>query len=824
MTFAPVRHALRSLGRTPVFTLTAIFTLLLGVGATVAIFSVVNRVLLRPLPYGHSERLVGAWHDMPPLGMTHAQQTMATYFVYQRHSRAIEGIGVYQSGSVNVADPGGDGEPQRLQSSWMSGTLVPVLQVAPILGRNFSQAEDLPNGPDVVMISETMWRTRFGGARSVIGRSLLVNGVSHQIVGVMPATFRFPEAATQLWLPLGLDPNSKYSDGFNYDAVARLKPGVTVEAARADFAALLNRLPEFYPDFVPGVTTKMLMDQAKPVPSLVPMRKDVTGDIAGTLWMVAAAAGLVLLVACANVSNLILVRADSRQRELAVREALGAGRARVLGHFLAESAVVAFAAGALGLALATVAVRLLVAYGPADLPRLAEVSIGGAEILFAVLISAAVALVCSAIPALRIGRTKLGSALREGGRAGTAGRARHRVRGALVAAQIALALVVLAGSGLLVRTFQQLSAVKPGFDTQGITTYWIAAPRARYANDTTVVGFYSRLTQRVATIPGVQSVGISSRLPLLKHGMNQNPFYAEGDASSAQKIPQLHIYTTVDAGYFTTMGIPIIAGRNFGSLESQRESEAIISQRTAHQFWKDSTGASSIGKRFRPLPTGPWYTVIGVAANARDTALTAGPSHTVYFPEVVPADTLLRQVRRTMALVVRSSSEPSAIIPAVQSVLRELDPTLPTFDVQPMSAVIRSSMARLSFVILILGSAAVVALLLGAVGLYGVMAYLVTLRTRELGVRIALGAQPRAVAAMMTRQGLVLTALGVTIGLGLFTLVARFLRTFLYGVAPTDPVALLAASATLVVVASLASWIPARRAARVDPVEALRAE
>jgi putative ABC transport system permease protein len=824
MTPASLRHALRSLARTPVFTLTAVFTLVIGVAATVAIFTVVNRVLLRPLPYGNSERLVGAWHDMPPLNLTHTQHTLSTYFAYQRHAKSIEGIGVYQEGSVNVADPGGAGEPQRLACSWITSTVIPVLQIQPTLGRNFTEAEDRPKGPNVVIISDAMWRARFNGDRSVIGRTLDVNGTSRQIVGVMPATFRFPLAATQLWLPLALDPNSAYSDGFNYDGVARLKPGVTLEAAHSDFAAVLKRLPELFPAFAPGVSTQMVMDQAKPVPSLIPMRKDVTGDIAGTLWMIAAAAGLVLLVACANVANLILVRADSRQRELAVREALGAGRARVLGHFLAESAVLSFAAGVLGLGIATLAVRMLVVSGPTDLPRLAEVSVGATEVLFAALVSGLVALVCSIIPALRIGRVQLGSALREGGRGGTTGRARQRVRGVLVAAQIALALVVLAGSGLLLRTFQRLNAVQPGFDAERVTTYWLAAPSARYRNDTALVQFYSQLTAKVAALPGVQSVGISSRLPLMRHGMNLNPFYTEDDASSAAKIPQLHIFTTIDGGYFRTMGIPLIAGRNFDALETQRGSEAIVSQRTAEQFFKDSTGRAALGKRFRPLPSGPWYTIIGVAGNARDTALTAIASHTVYFPQSLPLDTLFSQMRRTMALVVRSTGEPAAIIPTVRGALRELDPTLPAFDVQPMSTVIRASMARLQFVILILGSAALVALLLGAVGLYGVMAYLVTLRTRELGVRIALGAQPRAVAAMMTRQGLVLTAGGIAGGLIMFSLVARFLRTFLFGVAPSDPVALLGASLTLVVIASLASWIPARRASRVNPVEALRAE
>jgi putative ABC transport system permease protein len=425
----------------------------------------------------------------------------------------------------------------------------------------------------------------------------------------------------------------------------------------------------------------MLMDQAKPRALLVPMREDVTGGIAGAIWMVFAAAGLVLLVACANVANLILVRADARQRELAVREALGAGRARVLGHFLAESGVVTAVAAALGLALAVLAVRTLVAAGPAELPRLAEVAIGGTEVLFTLAVAGMLAIVCSIVPALRIGRVHLSNALREGGRAGTAGRTRHRVRGALVAAQIALALVVLAGSGLLLRTFQRLHAIEPGFNADKVATLWLSAPGARYRGDTALVGFFSQLTARVAAIPGVQSVGISSRLPFLSFGMNQNPFYPEDDPSYATKIPRLQLFTTTDGGYFRTMGIPLVAGRLFGSLTTQRGDEAIISQSTAEHFWKDSTGNAALGKRFRPLPFGPWYTVIGVVGNARDTALTAPPSPTVYFPQVVAADTLLRQTQRTMALVVRTTGEPTQILPAVQRALRELDPTLPTFSV-----------------------------------------------------------------------------------------------------------------------------------------------
>jgi putative ABC transport system permease protein len=816
-----LRHAWRSLRRTPAFAITASLTLVIGIGAAIAIFAVVNGVLLRPLPYGNPDRLIGAWHDLPPVSVKKANQTSSTYLTYKRLAHTIDGIGIYQEGASNVAEPGGSAEPQRLTTASVSVDLLPVLQVSPILGRTFTQEEDLPNGPDVVIISEGLWRSRFGADPRVIGRSMNVGGRTRAIVGVMPQRFRFPNANTQLWMPLQLD-MSKPTGGFNYTSVARLKPGVTIADAQRDFTAVLPRIVELYPDFVPGVSTQMLMDQAKPTPVLVPMHKDVTGDIARTLWMVAAAAGLVLLVACANVTNLILVRADGRQRELAVREALGAGRARVMMHFLAESALLTAIAGVVGLGLAWVAVRTLVAAGPVQIPRLAEVTIDFTTVVTTAVIVAITAAVFSLIPTLRIGAVHIADALREGGRGGTAGKVRHRMRGALVVAQIALALVVLAGSGLLVRSFRSLNAVRPGFNPENIATLWVSLPRARY-NDSSSARFYAQLIERVRVLPGVQAAGLTSRLPLT-NDVNQNPYYPEGDAQYDRKIPPLQIFTTTDGDYFRAMGIPLLAGRTFDRLDVQRGGEAIISRKTAVQFYNDSTGRSALGKRFRSLPSGPLYTVIGVVGDVRDTALATPPSQTIYFPQVAEQNTFDSQTQFTMAVVVRTSGDPASITSAVQRAVRELDPMLPTFDIRPMTAVFNASMARLSFIILILGAAAVVALILGAIGLYGVMAYAVTLRTRELGVRIALGAQPRAVAAMMTRQGLVLTAIGVAGGLVLFALIARFLRSFLFGVAPSDPLTLASASLMLVAIATLATWIPARRASRVDPADALRAE
>ena len=820
-----IRQASRSLRRTPAFSLTAILTLTIGIGAVVAIFAVLNGVLLRPLPYGNPDRLVGAWHELPPISISKANQTAGFYFTYKKLSRSIDNMALYTDGAANVSEAGGAGEPQRLALGWITASLIPTLEVTPLLGRNFSEAEDLPNGPDAVIISEGLWRTRFGGDRAVLGRTLEVNGRPRQIIGVMPEAFRFPTAGTRLWLPLALDPASPNPGGFNYNGVARLKAGVTPAEAERDFAAVLPRVVDLSPMLAPGVPTQLLLDQAKPRPIVSPMLEDVTGPISRTLWMVAAAAGLVLLVACANVANLILVRADQRQREIAVREALGSGRAGVLALFLGEALLLAGAAALGGLGLAWLAVRTLAVAGPADIPRLAEIGIGPATVLFAVAIALLVAGICTVIPALRLGRTpRLSAALREGGRSGTAGKSQHRLRGAMVAVQVSLALVVLAGSGLLLRTFQRLHAVEPGFDAAGVATFWMSLPSARYAGDSSVVRFYAELLRQVSALPGVRHAGISSRLPLKASGMNSNPFYTEDDAAAAVRIPPLQLFTTTDGNYFQAMGIPLIAGRTFDRLESQRDGEAIISQRTAEQFWNDPTGKAALGKRFRGLPSGPWYTIIGVVGNTRDTSLAAPPTQAVYFPEIASADPVNSQTARTMALVVKTDGDPAALTPQVQQVVRTLDPTLPTFDVRPMEGVLRASTAQLSFTIGILGAAALVTLLLGAIGLYGVLTYLVTLRTRELGVRMALGAEPRAVARMITRQGLIFTAAGIGVGLLVFALVARFLKSFLFGVDTADPVTLGAAALALVAISALASWIPARRAARVDPAGALRAE
>ena len=820
-----LRYGVRALRRTPAFTVVAVLTLALGMGAMTAMFAVVNGVLLKPLPYGSPDRLVGVWHDMAPLNMTHAQHTVGTYFTYQRLAHTIDGIAAYQQNGANVSEPGGASAPQRVTSALVSATLIPLLQVAPLRGRAFTTAEDLPNAPLVAIISEGMWRARFGSDAHILDRTIEVNGHARRIVGVMPTTFRFPEAATDIWLPLGLDPAAQNGGGFNYNAVARLKPGVSAADARA---RLRHRAQAHAGVVSDGCARRDDADAARSGQARAGRHPAEAGHDQWHRRHVVGRGGCV----GARASRRLRERDEPHPRagrrpaarDRRARGARGGARARDDAFSRGICRARGRRAGRSGSALHGRRSARSSARGPAEIPRLAELTIDAQSVAFAALVAVVVAMGCTAIPVMRIGRSNLSKSLREGGRSGTAGRVRHRVRGALVAAQMAMALVVLAGSALLVRTFQHLNAIKPGFDPSHVETFWVALPSARYPSDSSVVRFYSQLLDRVSGLAGVKAAGVTSRVPLEQHGVSWNPYYPENDDSYARKLPPLVILTTVDAGYFRVMGIPLIAGRTLERLDAQHDPEVLISRRVSEVFYHDSTGAAALGKRFRSLPSGPWSTVIGVVADARDSSLAAPPSPTVYYPEAIATDTINGQTARTMALVVRTAGDPLGTVGAVQATMRDLDPTLPMFEIQPMTAVFSASMATLTFIILILGAAAAVTLILGAIGLYGVMAYIVTLRTRELGVRVALGAQPGTVAAMMTRQGLVLAGIGLAAGLAVFALLARFLRSLLFGVAPGDPVALTAASIILLAIAAFATWIPARRASRVDPAEALRAE
>ena len=534
--------------------------------------------------------------------------------------------------------------------------------------------------------------------------------------------------------------------------------------------------------------------------------------------MVAAAGALVLLVALANVANLMLIRGDARQLELAVREALGASRLRIATHFLGESLLLAAVAGAAALTASWAAVRALVTLGPGDVPRLAELHVGVPTVAFVIATSLVAATVCMLVPTVRIRSGALSISLRDGGRGDTAGRVRQRMRSTIAVFQIAVALVVVAGSVLLLRTFQRLYAERPGFDATNVVTIWTQLPFARYG-DSASVSFYGRLTEEVARLPGVTAAGVATRLPL-GEGEERRLSFRRDDGTTLS-VP----IVAADGGYFAAMKVPVLAGASFERLGTQRDGEIMLSRRAAAALLGGASPSAAIGRRLTLAPSGPAYTVVGVAGDVREQDLGTPPAPTVYMPQAVPIDrTTEPAARRTMALVVRTAGDPAAVVAPVRDIVRRLDPAVPIFDVEEMSDVVRASTARLSLALAVMAAAALVTLVLGAIGLYGVMAYMVALRTRELGIRIALGAEPARLARAVALRGLGLVVMGLVGGLVLYAAAAPLLRGFLYGVTAADPVTLGGATLALLVTASLASWLPARRAARVDPTVALRAE
>jgi len=812
-------QAFRSLKRTPAFTVAVILTLVLGVSVVASMFAIVYGVLLAPLPYGQPDRLVSVSLKSVELGSI--RQPTAVYFTYKQFATSVEDVGFYRTGSSNLWIEGDDAAAESVIATWVTASMMPLLKVPPLLGRSFTSEEELRGGPQAVILSEAEWRSRFDAAPDVIGKTLMVNSVPRVIVGVMPARFAFPlhgngSSDTRVWLPVKHTDHAIMED-FSYLAVARLAPGATAEQAQRELAAVLPRMAESFPSVESGSSTASWLADVKPTPLVIPLREQITGDIARPLWMLAAAAGLVLLVAWANVINLMLIRADGRQQELAVRQALGAGRMRIAGHFLGESLVLGVIAGALALLVASGAVRALVAFGPAGVPRLAELGVGLPTVGFIALLTMIGVIVCAVLPAAWVRRSSLSNQLSDGARGASTGIARQRLRASITALQIAL--VVSVGSALLLRTAHSLSQVHPGFDANGLTILRSQLPSAHY-DEAASVAFHARLIERVSQLPSVHAAGLTMRVPL-RGGMQLAQTYRIGTDGRTLSLP----VNMVDAGYFATMKIPLLAGRGFQPLEQQGAEDILISQLAAESLFGDTSGDAAVGKQLSLAPTGLSYTIIGVVGDVRDQDLSVPPVATVYRPQAVSMNPKVEPVARGgLALVVRSSGPPGALVPAIREIVRELDPTVPVFNIETMDEVIRASTARLSLVLTLMTAAAVITLLLGTIGLYGMMAYMVALRTREFGVRVALGADPRRIARWVAVRGLLLAAAGIAAGFVLYAMAAPLLQAFLYGVTATDPATLVAATLVLLGTASLASWLPARRASRVDPAMALRAE
>ncbi|HEX9671723.1 MAG TPA: ABC transporter permease [Thermoanaerobaculia bacterium] len=823
-----LRSLARGLVRSPAFTALAVLTLAVGIGATTAVFSLVHAVLLRPLPFPDPERLVGVWHSAPGLDIEQFEHSLGTYVLYQRHARSLEEIGLYDASSASLTD---GTTPERVTSAGATASLFTVLRVAPARGRVFVEGDERPGAEPTVLLSDALWRRRFGGDPAVVGKTLRVDGVARQVAGVMPPSFRFPEADTELWLPVTIDEANLGIGNFNWYGIARLAPGATPETAQRELAAIVRRIPEEFPN--EDITAGM-MEHARFTTLVHPQRDDVVGEIRQVLWVLLGAVGVILLIACANVANLFLVRAEARQREVAVRTALGASRGAIACTFLGETTLLALAGGALGLVLAGAGLRALLALGPEGIPRLEEVGIDLPVLGFTLLVSLLAALLCGGFAALRYGtwharaaaHAWIVPALKEGGRGGSTGRERHRARHVLVVAQMALALVLLVCSGLMVRSFWRLRHVDPGVEPQGVLTARLALPKTEYPDEAANARFATALLERVRALPGVVEAGTVTILPLTGGGSNSAHTF-EDFPLPPDAVPPIIAVRFATPEYFRAMGIPLLAGRTFSPVDPARPTnEIVVSAALAERFWP---GKSALGRRIvqgLAREEREWSTIVGVVGSVRDAGLHEKPFEAIYYPlrRIVPVEAEGEWVPRNFSLVVKVEGKPMAAAAAVREAVWGLDRNLPLAQVRTMEEVVERSTARTSFTMLLLLVAAAMAVLLGGVGNYGVISYVVSQRTREIGVRMALGAARRDVAGLVLRQGLWMALGGVAIGLaGAFAL-TRLLRALLFEVSPTDPATFGAVSVVLVAVALLASYLPARRAASVDPLEAIRYE
>lgn len=819
-----VNYALRQLCRRPGFMALAVITLAIGIGATTAIFSVVNGVVLKPLPYPDPERLVDVRLKPQDANQGNWGLSNADFFVFREQSSTFEDIGLYTIGlssqgeAVNVT---GIGEPEHVPAQSITASVLPILGVTPQLGRVFTSADNQPDSPDTVILSYGYWRSKFGGDRSVLGRAIDVDGRPRMIIGVLPQRFNFLDKANlAMLLPMKLNRANTYLGSYNSGAIARLRPGVTLAQANADIARVIPIVLRSFPP--PPCCAVKDFENLRLEPNLLPLKQKVVGNVDKVLWVLMGGIGLVLLIACANVANLLLLRAEGRQQEFAIRAALGSTRGRIAAGLLAESLILAAFGGVLGLGLAYGALKALVAMAPTGLPRLHEIGIDGRIVLFALAVSLAASLFFGSVPVFRYAGPGIGIRLRESGRSMSESRERHRSRGLLVIFQVALALVLLVSSGLMIRTFHALTRVNPGFEAPSeVLTFRVYIPETQVKDSTRVFRIEQEISQTIATLPGVSSAGVSANLPMDGGGDLEGAFVK--DRIYAPSETPLFRYDYVGPGFLKTLGTPLIAGREFTWSEIySKVPVAMVSEKFARDFWHDPS--SAIGKQIGGGPKNPWREVVGVVGDVHQDGVDKEAPASVYLPALVSffgGDYVSRDV--TFAL--RSPRAASAgLMSEVERAVRSVDSGLPLSEVHTMDYYYTKSMARTSFMLVMLSLAGGMALLLGIVGLYGVIAYSVSQRTHELGIRMALGAQKRDVLKLVLTQGISLTLIGVGIGIvGAFAL-THALSSLLYGVKATDPLTFGAVTLVLTGVALFACYLPARRAAKVDPLVSLRYE
>ncbi|CAN5833976.1 ABC transporter permease [soil metagenome] len=810
----------RRLLRAPLFSVVAILTLAVGIGANTAIFSVVNGVLLKPLPFHDAARLVAVWHTAPGLNIPLLNQGPTNYFVYRDENRTFEDFALWDGAAVSIT---GAGEPERVRALLITDGALGILRVRPALGRPFTLDDDQPGAPDRVMLTHAFWQRKFGNDPSAVGRTLTVNSKPYEIIGVLPASFRFLDENPQVLLPFRFDRAEVHVGNFSYQGIARLQPGVTIEQANADVARMLPLTVERFP--MPKGLTKEMFESAKIGPRVRALSEDVIGDVGQTLWILLGTVGLVLLIACANVANLFLVRAEGRQQELAIHSALGASWGRISWELLSESLTLAALGGAAGLGLAYAGIRALGAIAPDGLPRVSEITIDPLVLAFTVAISLVAGLLFGLIPVLKFARPQLAGALKEGGRASSAGKARHRARNTLVVVEVALAVVLLVASGLMIRTFQAMRRVDPGFTRPAdVLTVRVSIPSSVIADPVQTARTYEQIGQRLAQVPGVTSVGVASSITM--DGSNSSdPFFAEDFPIPEGRISPIRRYKWVGDGYFQTMGNPVIAGRPLEWRDSLTPAPVVvISENLAREYWKEPSLA--IGRRVRNTPVAPWRTIVGVVGDERDDGVTKAAPTIVYWPVVVEKMwTDDAAVQRNLAYAIRSERSGSpTLLKEVQAAVWSVDPSLPVSGARTLEEIQSGSMAQTSFALVMLSIAAGVALLLGVVGIYGVISYIAAQRTREIGIRMALGAAQRDVSGLFLRHGLVLSGIGIALGAAGAAGLTRLMTSMLFGVNPLDWMTYAAVAVGLGATALLASYLPAARAARLDPSVALRAD
>ncbi len=802
-----LRYGLRTLLKNPAFTIVAVSALAIGIGANSAIFSVVNAVLLRPLPFKNPEQLVMVWENATHLGFPKNTPSPPNFIDWQRQNTVFSGMAAMVERSFNLTAVG---EPERLDGRRVSANLFDVLGVPPLIGRTFVADDDRP-GAHVVLLSYSLWQRRFSSDPSIIGRAVTLNGESYTVIGVMRRGVHLPGYGNwndELWVPVAFTNEETTQRGNHFlDVIARIKPGITLKQAQAEMETIAARLAKEYPKYNTQIGA-----------TVTPLHEEIVGDIKPALLVLLGAVGFVLLIACANVANLLLARAAVREKETALRIALGASRSRLTRQFLTESVLLALLGAGLGLLLALAGIRVLKTFIPATISQIQTINIDAKVIVFTALMALLTGIVFGLAPAIHVSYSNLNDSLKEGGRESAAGSKGNRLRNLLVIGEVAVSFILLIGAGLLINSFLHLRSLDPGFRADHLLTMKVDLSELKYPDRERRSAFFDEMLRRIRALPGVQSAAVAGNLPLTYNGDSMS-IAVEGipDPPPGQ-WPDV-IFRAIGPGYFSTMGIPMIRGRDFTDQDrADSKNVVVISEKTAQHYWP---GQDPIGKRLKPGATTsdvPWREVIGVVKDVRQNDFIAEPKMQMYFTYQQLKDLAAN------ALVVRTIVEPMSLATSVRNAIWAVDKDQPVADIDTMDHIVSEAIARQRFSMLLLGIFAVLALLLAAVGIYGVMSYSVAQRTHEIGIRIALGAQRGDVLTMTMKQGLKLVGLGLLIGLASAFVLTRVMASLLFGISATDPITFATICLVLAIVAALANYIPALRATKVDPIVALQAQ